>query len=286
MGNNIFSDFNGEWHTQEHIAELLKKSGACDCDVLFIHSDISFGLPNKSLKRNEYMETLFQIILQTGVRTIIYPTFTYSFCNNEIFDVRLSKTSMGSLNEYARKKAGTMRSLDPLLSVCAFGERASEFTGIHSDNSLGAGSVFDALHKTENVKFLFFGAEFSQCFTYLHYVEKMLNVPYCFDMEFNGTVIDWNGMRSVKKQNIFTACEKISYSENLDFKNFLIDKGYMERYNLGSREIAVISEADAYYWISDRICSKIDYFLRKFFTDNDLNHIYTHDLAHGRITHC
>ena len=282
----LFCDSSGSWYTDKDVKDRLLKVQAPDCDVLFVHSDMGFGLPARGLSRNEYLGRFFQLIAETGVKTIIYPTFTYSFCNGEDYDVRSSKTSMGALNEYARKVAGNNRSLDPLLSVVVFGEQPERFIKPQTCHSLGANSIFDILHHTPNVKFLFFGAEFSNCFTYVHYVEKMLDVPYRFDMPFEGKITDWEGNFFERQQYIHTACEKIKPVDFYHFKDFLIENGCLRVEKLGDREIATISEPDAYYWIKTKIAERMDYFLAKSFTDADLAHKYTYDRANGRITHC
>ena len=282
----LFCDSSGKWYEDKDVKDSLLKVQAADCDVLFIHSDISFGLPERGLSRKEYLGRLFQSIAETGVKTIIYPTFTYSFCNGENYDVRSSKTSMGALNEYARKMAGNNRSLDPLLSVVVFGEQTEKFIKPQTCHSLGVNSIFDILHQMPNVKFLFFGAEFSNCFTYVHYVEKMLDVPYRFDMPFYGNIIDGNGNSFERRQYIHTACEKIQPIDFYHFKDFLIENGCLKVEKLGDREIAAINESDAYYWIKAKLVERMDYFLARPFTEADLARKYTYNRANGRITHC
>ena len=73
-----------------------------------------------------------------------------------------------------------------------------------SNHSLGIGSALDILHHMDDVKFLFFGAEMAECFTYVHYVEKMMDVPYRFDMPFEGNVIYPDGHVEKRKQIIHT----------------------------------------------------------------------------------
>ena len=71
------------WHlgkaiTYGNFIDKLKELGADDCDVLFIHSDISFGKVDSEIKRAELKKLLVEIIKETGVKTIIFPTFTFS----------------------------------------------------------------------------------------------------------------------------------------------------------------------------------------------------------------
>lgn len=82
-----------------------------------------------------------------------------------------TKCKMGMLNEYARKREDSVRSEDPLMSVCVIGKH-KELAEVSGDKSLGEGSFFDRLHQTPNARILFFGAELFQCHTQMHYVEE------------------------------------------------------------------------------------------------------------------
>lgn len=94
--DGLFSDSNGKIYSAQDVYHSLRDIGAGDCDSLFIHSDVMFGSPLPGFKRREYLSTLYQVVERLGVKQIIVPTFTYSFCNNEDYDVLNSKTSMGA----------------------------------------------------------------------------------------------------------------------------------------------------------------------------------------------
>ncbi len=193
--DKLFSDIDGTEYGISDITDTLKDIGADDCETLFIHSDITFGKPLGTFNRKDYLSGLYESLLRLNVRNIIMPTFTYSFCNNEEYDVIKSRSSMGALSEFIRKSEGRYRTLDPLLSLSVPEALRDRFSGL-SDHSLGKGSGLDRLHQMDGVKFLFFGAKQSECFTYVHYVEKMLDVPYRYDQLFTGTVIDAEGNRN------------------------------------------------------------------------------------------
>lgn len=177
--------------TLQHMISALQKTGAADCDVLYIHTDMNFGLP--ALKRKTLLAELLNSIESLGVRTLVFPVFTFSFCNNEIFDIENSPTPMGALNEYARKSRRGIRSKDPLLSVYVLGDPLNLIDNL-SIHSIGEGSNYDRLHTCGKVvKFLFFGADMRNCFTYKHYMEAIMKVPYRYNRIFTGTVID-NGV--------------------------------------------------------------------------------------------
>lgn len=100
----VFKDINNKWYTEAEITEGLRSIEADKCDILFVHTDVAFGMPNTTLKRKQYLDALYDSLLALNVGTLIFPSFTYSFCNNENYDVRNSKTSMGALIEHIRKK--------------------------------------------------------------------------------------------------------------------------------------------------------------------------------------
>ena len=188
------------------IADSLHEVGADDCDILFVHTEVAFGIPNKTLGRKGYLEALYDILRELSVGTLIFPAFTYSFCNGEDYDVRNSRTSMGALIEHIRKKPEAKRSLDPLLSLVAVGERTDLVEGPPGENALGPGSGFDRLHQAGGVKFLFFGADFDEYFTYVHHIEKVLEVPYRYDQPFSGRIIDYDGNSMYHTHFIHTKC--------------------------------------------------------------------------------
>lgn len=281
----LFIDNNGKSYIAEDIYYALKQIGADDCESLFIHSDIMFGSTVAGFKRKEYLETLYDIFTDLKVKNIIVPTFTYSFCNQECYDVNNSKTSMGAFNEYIRKKEGRYRTLDPLLSLSVPEELEGLFEK-ESCHSLGPNGGLDVLHQMDGVKFLFFGARLGNCFTYVHYVEKMLEVPYRFDMGFTGKIIDPKGHEYEKTQFMHTACYGVKPADYYYFEDYLEDKGLLEKQPLADKSVACISEKDAYREIRGMLERNIFYFLEQPFTESDLLHKYTKGLNGERITHC
>lgn len=282
----LFTDSNGRRYDTGDVVSALREIGAADCETLFIHSDITFGMPEKDLRRTDYVKGLYGAIEEIGVKNLIVPTFTYSFCNHEDFDVRNSRTSMGALNEFIRKQPGRYRTLDPLLSLsvpCGLKERFCHL----SNHSLGEGSGLDVVHHMDGVKFLFFGARQGECFTYLHYVEKMLDVPYRYDQEFHGNVTDYDGSTGVAVQYIHTHCYGVRIPANYDyFEEELEEKGIVRKKRLGNRHVSCISEKDAYEQIVSRIFRDPFYFVEGRYTEEDLVHKYGFGKNGERITHC
>lgn len=284
--NELFTDDDGKKYAAEDIRTALLEIGVDDCSTLFIHADVMFGIPARGFKRKEYLDILYHIVDDLGIENLIIPTFTYSFCNHEDFDVVHSRTSMGAFNEYIRKLKGRYRSMDPLLSVSVPKRLQPQFENF-GEHSLGENSGLDIIHHMDGVKFLFFGADMANCFTYVHYVEKMLDVPYRFDMPFEGNIIDCNGNMLKRKQFIHTQCLGVKVPERYgNFEEELAEKGFLRRKRLGNKYVSCLNEKDAYREICERIHRDINYFLEKPFEEQDLVHQYTYNYKQSRITHC
>ena len=191
---------------------------------------------------------------------------------------------MGALNEYIRRLSNRYRTSDPLLSVSVPNELRECFDK-ECENSLGECSALDTIHKLKDVKFLFFGVRMGACFTYLHYIEKMLDVPYRYDQVFTGNIINADTKYS-KTQSIHTACYGVKPAEFFYFEEELENKGLLKKVPLGNLEVSCVSEKDVYKEIVDRITNNVNYFLEKPFEESDLIHKYTMGEDGKRITHC
>lgn len=242
MKTQLFQDTKGKIYTLEDVILSLKELGAHTAEILYIHTDIGFGKP--LLKRKDFIAKLYEAINMLGVKTLIFPTYTFSFCNNENFDIKESKSTMGMLNEYARKQVHSYRTEDPLLSVCVIGEIPKDFFNL-SKNSCGKGSSFEIMSKSDNHKFLFFGAKPTHCFTFMHYVEDIYKVPYRYDKDFTGKIIN-NGITTEETYTLCTLFDTVIPSVDLDFQDNLEDKKILKRLSLGEKEIMVINGKSAF----------------------------------------
>ncbi|PWW08320.1 aminoglycoside N3'-acetyltransferase [Paenibacillus cellulosilyticus] len=281
----LFKDNNGVWYTTNDILNKLKQVGAHDCDILFVHTDVAFGALNPELKRKKYLGYLYEVLQQLNVGTLVFPSFTFSFCNKEVYDVNNSRTSMGALNEYIRNQPNVVRSLDPILSMIAVGDKANLFDNI-GKSSLGINSAYDILHQQDNVKFLFMGAEIGECFTYIHYLEDVMRVPYRFDMHFNGTVIDAGGNNFDDEYILYAGCAGVKPACSYYFEDYLLEKGLLQKTHIGIKPITCISEEDAYREIRNKIETNVHYFLEQPYTEADLVHEYTKGKNGERIISC
>lgn len=210
---DLFRTKNGQNITENDFKNALEKLKVHNAKYLYVHSDISFGLPNIELKRKDILGTLLETILSTGVDNIIFPTFTFSFPNKEDYSVNNSKTLMGGLNEFARKDSRGLRSIDPIMSNVHFGKDRTLVTDI-GRYSCGKDSTYYKLEQSDDVLFLFFGVHPSLCFTYSHFIEERLKVPYRYDQDFKGKITDISGKTYEDNYKLFVRCKGVIAGSN------------------------------------------------------------------------
>ena len=251
MDRILFHSSNGDISTF-NITQALRSVGAAECDVLYIHTDMTFGLP--VIKRGDLLEELLNSIESLGVKTLVFPTFTFSFCNNEVFDVQNSRTQMGAINEYVRKNRPGVRSCDPLLSVYVLGDKLNLIDNL-SEYSIGIGSNYDRVHLCgKEVKFLFFGADMNACFTYNHYMEALFKVPYRYNREFSGTIIN-DGDKYKSKVFLYSTYANCRLNSKPVVHDAMKKRGFLNKAQLGNSTLCCFREKDAHETISELLTS-------------------------------
>lgn len=214
-------------YNKHEIVECLKNLNISKGDILFSHSNIGFLGKLESAKNSTdyysiFKDAIFEVIGPEG--TWIVPTFSYSFCKGNNFDLNNTPGTCGILSEELRKDPESVRSEDANFSVSAIGEKAIELTSKVSSYSFGPDSFFDRFYQQKG-KIL--NINFDSGSTFVHYVERELNVPYRFDKGFEGLFINKSISEGReyfhfcydlnKPDNIadFTKIDKIAKSENI-----------------------------------------------------------------------
>ena len=242
---NLFFDKNKNWLTNVDLYNTLRELGANECDVLFIHTSLSFGTPNPQLKKKQLLQAILDVIYSLGVKTICMPTFTFSFCNGEDYDVNASASRMCVRNEYFRNQEGVIRAIDPLMSVALKGEEKYLVENI-GHSSCGANSTYDMLHRRgKGVKFLMLGAKIGDCMTYMHYMEWLFSVDYRYERYFNGFITD--GDKKYRDEYIFFPRYKnvIANANSYVYEQRLYDKNLAKIAQFGDSTISIVGENEA-----------------------------------------
>lgn len=204
--------------TQADIENAFEKLGLRKGDVVMVHSDVGcVGRLGDVKDRKEFLDSILDAFLRVLSKegTLIVPTFTYSFCKKEVFDVRNSPSTVGLFTEHVRKRNEAIRSVEPIFSCAGIGGQARRLLENVGNECFGDDSLFDRLYKADG-KLMLFGRPFD--ITYAHYVENKFRVNYRYDKIFSGTIIDENG-KSYSSQWVY-------YVRSLD-RNVNYEMGYI-----------------------------------------------------------
>ena len=236
---------NNNFYTELDIINSLKNIGLKNGDNIFIHSDIGlFGLLKEGKNQNDYYKifkrAIFKVIGDAG--TMINPTFSYSFCKGEKFDPKNTPSDCGLFSNLSLTDKEAIRSEDANFSVVAIGENAKYFTENPAKYSFGKDSFWERF-LNKNGKILFFNISHSFP-TFIHYIEKLLNVPYRYDKAFKGKII-FN--HSITEKVFYHYVNDKQKNNTLGIEKFTkkaLEADIVRSANLGRGKIDLISSND------------------------------------------
>lgn len=249
-------------YTKEDIVKALKQVGLNREDSIFIHSNIGFfgklkDCSDKDAYCKTFKECIFEVIGSEG--TLVVPTFSYSFCNNQTFDKTKTESAMGLFSEYIRKDPSSIRSDDANFSVAAIGKNARKYTENVPLYSFGENSFWERFLKM-NGKICNFNLDSAS--TFIHYVERLLKVPYRFDKAFSGISIE--DQKEIQKTYYHFTHDLRKLENNPDFTKFdkkAKETGLVKISNLGRGQIICITAKETLELIKREIST--DNFLTK-----------------------
>ena len=241
-------------YTKSDLIDAFKKAGIRTGDTVFSHSNIGFfGISEKGLSRENMFRTVltaFQEVLGPG-GTLVVPTFTYSFCRGQEFDPEKSPSTCGLFTEMFRQMPQALRSQDPIFSVSAIGPKAKSLTENVPEDCFGKESFWELLLQNDG---LICNLNFDAGSTFIHYVERRLDVPYRFLKRFDGILIR-DGQKIPKAAYHF--CRDLS-NPKLKARFELFDfigreKGLVKTSFAGRGAVVVIRTSDVFDLIKKEI---------------------------------
>ncbi|RAZ57496.1 AAC(3) family N-acetyltransferase [Campylobacter hyointestinalis] len=209
---------NGKLVKKSDFLDALEQIGIKSGDAVCVHTEL-FTLGKPLLAKDEFLRVLlhcfYEVIGKNG--TLIMPTFTYSFCKNQIYDKLNSRSTMGVLTEFFRYQNGVVRTNDPIFSFAINGANKDAFLS-DTKSCFGKNSVYDVLKKMEG-KIVLLGNQ-KLGYTFTHYIEEQAEVSYRYFKEFSGKIVDENGkissksilyfVRDIEKRSILAVEKQVS----------------------------------------------------------------------------
>src|SRR5712691_6818006 len=191
-------------YTYADLATALRAVGLTAGDTVFVHACLDTLGPAEGVATPEHAGRLLYRALRDVVGeggTVVVPTYTFSFCQQELFDVQGTPARSGPWStsaeflEYVRTLPSSVRSRDPIHSVAAIGPQARSLVCDLPPTCFGLGSIHHRLMEV-GAKICVIGTGLEEA-TFRHYVEEGVGVPFRFRKLFTGAIRE-NG--SVRKQ--------------------------------------------------------------------------------------
>ena len=223
--------------TTEDLKKQIQELGINKGDVLCVHSEL-FKLGKPLLHKESFLKEIV-ILLQELVGkegTLIMPTFSYSFCKNELFDLKVSSSTVGILTEYFRTMENVKRTKHPIFSFAVWGKKQEEYLDIGPD-AFSLDSVYGKMIYDDG-KILMLGANKGYTFYYL--AEEHMNVSHRYFKIFDGQVKDELGQVYDTKVPYFV--RDLSIKSDVDeekLARFLLDNGYQKQKDFAKGMIGV-----------------------------------------------
>jgi aminopeptidase-like protein/aminoglycoside N3'-acetyltransferase len=180
---------------EAQLFEGLRGVGIEPGDTVFVQVSLgALGLPKGCATDEEAWLMLLQTLQKAvGARgTILVPTYTFSFCRQEDFDVASTPTAGGPWSssagflEFFRRVPGAVRSRDPIHSVAGLGPRAGELLRDVPNTCFGTDSIHDRLLRGDG-KVCMIGVGLHEA-TFRHFVEEAIGVPFRYKKLFTGQI--------------------------------------------------------------------------------------------------
>lgn len=182
---------------KEECVAALSSTITPEDQVVVIHANIfSFGhLENIT---NEFLDIIGEVIGPD--RTLLMPTFSFSFFNDYRFHYRDTPSNMGALSEAFRTLKGVARTPCPINSYAVRGPKSHLFLKPPSgDTCWGPGSVFETLYKC-NALVIGFGEPLAKSASIFHHAEEIVGVPYRYFKTVIGQADFGNGYKNIRRR--------------------------------------------------------------------------------------
>ena len=247
------------------IVKTIRQVGICEGDTVFVHSNLGyFGVLEDAACREGYADAFLRAFLEVLGPTgdLVVPTFSYSFCRGEDFNPEKTPSTCGLFSETVRMDERSVRSEDANFSIAVIGPRDRFYTENPPEYSFGPGSFWDRFLQNDGI---FCNLNFDAGSTFIHYVERELQVPYRWDKPFRGRITTEHSPPVEKVfyhfvydlEKTWDAPDFARFSREAETEN-IVAKSFLGRGN-----VVAISAKDTYEFVERRILVEPRFLLKQ-----------------------
>ena len=204
--------------------------------------------------------------IQNSGGNIAIPTYSYSYAQNKLYDMRNTPSNLEVVSEYLRKKNILKRTIDPNFSYLLFGNNFStRHFEISNSSSFGSDSLIDDVFLQDGYLGTI-GDDPLRHLTEIHFIEKKLGVDYRFDKKFKGVTISNSGIEKHSTTTFFCRDLSLNYIVSwIQLKHDvnaekLVEEWIIDEHNL---KIKVIRFRVIYDFIREKIIENPKYLLKE-----------------------
>ena len=195
---------------EKDLNSLFGKLNVKKNDNIFLHLN-SCGLINYRNKKKSFKVFFDKIINKIGKDgTLIIPTYNYDFTKNKIFNSDLYNSQVGEMTNFFMKKYKCYRTKNPVFSHAVYGNLQVLFKSANNKEAFSGKNNFFSMIMKKKFKIFGFCTNVNNI-TFIHYIEKKLNVTYRFDKNFYSKIIE-NGKLKKFKYKYFVGKKKFDYT--------------------------------------------------------------------------
>ena len=215
----------------ESLSRSLSDFGVRKGDVVYVASDITrltnnarkkYGLKTP-VERESFLsmmaDTLQDIVSPSG--TLLFPVFTWDFCKGELFDIKRTLGKVGAFHNWILlNRSDFLRTAHPMYSFMVWGKDAKRLIEINNVDAFSSESPFGYLHK-KKAKMILIDVHLDQSFTFIHYIEEQLRVPYRYLKNFRSSYVDRDGEKTERSYTMFV--RDLSIELRMQIPDFFFD---------------------------------------------------------------
>ena len=105
------------------------------------------------------------------------------------------------------------------------------------------------------------------CNTHVHYVEQCMNVPYRYELEMSGKIIDNNAKCVDATHKLFVTYKDVQPDVPREFYQEMVDENKMKKVVVGKASVSCFGERDAYEKARQWLERDINCFIKKPYTE-------------------
>ncbi len=172
---------------------------------LMVSSDITrlwaeYRRKFRDFSPNRLITLLQEKVTRTG--TLLFPTYSWDFCHGEGFDYFKTIPRTGGLGRAALAMPDFRRTQHPMYSFAVWGKDAAQLCSMTNKSSFGKDSPFGYLYE-KNVDHLMIDLPFTKGYTFVHYIEEEVQVPYRYMKDFTDIYTDEAGLTSSRTYSMY-----------------------------------------------------------------------------------